>query len=163
VSLEIEVTYNSAKAEVLLIGWFEGGGRARMICRVPAGAREEIQINRIGASLTEEAKPIFLEQAPTLTGQPMSARINVSLDARRVGRLVSLSRKGSAASQLCAKLVDMASLLARDEVVLGAVNELKAHLQTRPSKVPKPRRSKSHPALGAQKDIPTTTSYRKRR
>lgn len=136
VSIEIEVSYSSPKGRVLRVGWFEGAGRARLVLTGPRDEREEVQINRIEATLAEVVVPVLDDDVPELSDHGLNASLNITVDRRRVSRVVPLTREGSATHQLCAKLVDMGALLATNPGIIAALDILKRHLQhSRPLEV----------------------------
>jgi hypothetical protein len=130
VSLEIEARFTSPKGQLLMIAWFEGSSAARLVLTGPAGEREEVQINRIEASLESDVVAVLQESVPPgpVDSASLTAKLQVNTDRQRVGRAVRLGGGQSQADQLCAKLVAMASLLARDHALIRTLEVVKQHL-----------------------------------
>lgn len=128
--LEIEARFTSPKGQLLMIAWFEGSSAARLVLTGPGGEREEVQINRIDASLREDVARVLGESAvsaPQGAGA-LTAKLQVSTERARVGRAVRLGSQRNEADRLCAKLVSMAGLMARDEAIKRALDVVRQHV-----------------------------------
>lgn len=129
-SLEIEARFSSAKGELLLIAWFEGDSVARLVMTGPSGEREEVHIKSIDASLSEDVQGVLRESSvPGGASGVLTARLQVATDRARIGRAVKLGNGSSKADQLCAKLVAMADLLAKDSAIKRTIGVLMRHLK----------------------------------
>jgi hypothetical protein len=129
-SLEIEARITSSQGQLLLIAWFEGSSAARLVMTGPDGEREEIQINKISASLQDDVVEVLREsimpEAKSPTG--LTAKLQVNTERQRVGRAVHLGGRQTQADQLCTKLIAMASLMAQDAGVKRSLAVVKQHL-----------------------------------
>ena len=94
--LELESRFDVQGRKLLVVGWFEGQGKGRIVVTGPNGEQEVVQVASLDVSLEEEVQEALLEPPPKLRpGAPVTAHLSMVTDGSRLTRSMELKGSGS--------------------------------------------------------------------
>ncbi len=124
--VELESRFEVQGKKLLVVGWYEGSGKGRIIVDGPNTEREEVQVTSLDASLLDEVQEAMSEAPPKVRqGATVMAHLTLVTDGSRQTRSMEL-KGGTRLDDLCVKLLSMADLMAQGQNLKKVIAALKA-------------------------------------
>jgi hypothetical protein len=125
--LELESRFEVQRKRLLVVGWFEGSGKGRLVVTGPNDEQEVVQVASLDVSLYDEVQEALSEPPPEpRPGAIVTARLTMVTEGSRVVRAMELKGGGTQFDALCLKLLAMAELMMQTEALLKVIRALKA-------------------------------------